>query len=335
MAIQTDTNIASVTALLSAFVTFAVANAGFTDEGTDTVGGETLFKISRTTNSILTYWGFVSTPQVSATKDDVRISARMMLSNPTAANWTTLAEGQRLFTYWGAYNLAAPFTGYTFYADGTNVFAILEVRANIFTHLCIGNITKCGTYDGGEFLQADYHEISGGGWSAIDTNDNNQLVFAPRGVNPATAGGGNYVRHDTVAGGHLNFFCFGFEDNADNTVGSGTLSPPSSLARIGTSNVTTANAENDYFGNIIRYSPSSTTNVAPITPCYVTRRDESISLVRIIGFVPNIGAISILNLNPKDIVNTDWKVYPRGQKAGDFTQASVTGRWGLAYKEIP
>ncbi len=338
MAVQTDTNIVSIDALISAFFTFAVANSGFTDEGTvpitlDTIS-QTLRRISRITNAVTTYWGFVERPMTSTFADTIKIESRMMRVLPTAANWTTLADGQRIRTQLGLYNFAAPYTGYKFYSDGNNVFAAVEVRVGIYTHFGIGNIDKCGTYDGGEFLQGDFHEFSAGFFQPIQISTTiTHFLFAPQTNDSSTSG--NYIRFNAGGNDELDFYKLGREDNSSNVSGSATISPPSTTGSTGTGSVTSTTARFDPFGRVIDNSPSTATLVAPIMPCYITRVDSTLVKQRIIGQVPNIGGISIGNLNAKDIVNTDWDVYPRCQKTGDNTVATISDDWGIAYKAIP
>lgn len=341
MATQTDTNIASITALLSAFAAFAVANAGFTDDGTDTVGGETLHRISRTTSTVLTYWGFVYDPVTSSSKEDERAAMRMMLSLPTSSNWNTIASGQKLFTRLGLYNFAAPYTGYKFYTDGTNVFAAVEVRSGIFTHFAIGNLTKCGTYDGGEFLQADYHKFSSSVFedthvAGSGSTDVSTYVFAPRRTDgEATTDARNYIRYNIGGGDETDFFPIGSgDDGASSACGSATLAPTFKSNKLGAGTASTSSCIADYFGNVINQSPSSATNVAPIMPVYVTKFDLATTSQFIIGYVPNIGSVSMGNLNPKDLVNTDWEVYPKAQKTGNDAEAAISDHWGIAYRII-
>lgn len=339
MATQSDTNIASIDALLSAFITFAVANAGFTNNGTDTVDGETLYKISRTKDTVLTYWGFVYAPVVASTEENELADCRMMLSNPTAANWDTVADGQRLKTKLGFYEYAAPYTGYKFYSDGTNVFAAIEVRTGIFTHLAIGNLTKCGTYAGSEFLQADYHPRSSGQFTTFRQSgfggvQNEHYVFSPRRSHTRSK---NYVRYNVGGGNNTDFFSMGRNDNADNLFsGSGTIAPTTiigeySLVALSGSNL---DAIAPYWDDVIDNSPSNATGLAPLMPVYVTRAESALLQQRIIGYVPNIAAVSVQDLTPGELVNTDWEVYPITQKAGDITQNTISDSWGIAYRVI-
>lgn len=333
MAIQSASNIANPSALLSAFVSFCVANAGFTDEGTDTVGGETLYKISRTTSSLTTYWGFVYAPQSSGLEPDEIINCRMMHVEPTAANWNTLADGQRNKTRWSLNDNAGPYTGYTFYSDGVNCFAILEIAANIFTHMCIGNITKCDTFTGGEFLQTSFivkSEFISGRFDGFFSGRSG-LPFSTH----ASTNNSNYVRYNTGNNDQRDYFKMGNRDNTDNVPGCGTMVPgnDSSPPNYGSSDGSLAV---DIFGDINVSAPTVATLRSPITPCYVLRRDNALDRARIIGEVPNIGSIDISQLNPKDLVNTDWRIYPWAQKnAPDTTVAPDSGMYGVAYKEIP
>ena len=53
-----------------------------------------------------------------------------------------------------------------------------------------------------------------------------------------------------------------------------------------------------------------------------------------IGHVPNVASVSISQLSPKDLVNTDWRIFPISYKGDDDTVATRSDMWGIAYREI-
>jgi len=339
MAKQTATNLTSIDAIISAFVTFAAANAGFTNNGTVVIGSDTLYRLSRTTATITTHWGFRNETIVQTSRSDNGITSRMMTVLPTAANWDTVSLGQRKKSRTGFFDLIPNYPSYTFYADGTNAYAVIEVRTNLFTYLCIGNITKIGTFTGGAFLQATDDLQSVGVWEGYqqvggNSPRNNNALFSTRGVTSAFLYA-NYVRHHTT-GGTLDFMRFGGQDSlGDQNFGCGSLPPMAGSIGNFVSIVDVNDCQLNYWARPFHAAPSPTTLRSPIFVPYVFRQDSATLRARCIGFVENFGAVNMSSLNPKDLVNTDWRVFPLGQKSGDNTVGPVTGIYGYAFKEIP
>lgn len=156
MAFSTQSSITSENAFLTALVAFAVAEAGFTDHGIDSGGTENLYRISKTVDTVQTWYGFRKEDVgTSAQHSDVAIAGRMMLELPTDTNFDTVNKGQRYKTFMGLYNIAPTWTGYSFFSDGVTVFAVLELTTGVFTHMNFGNVTKTSVWAGGAFLTAN------------------------------------------------------------------------------------------------------------------------------------------------------------------------------------
>jgi hypothetical protein len=51
------------------------------------------------------------------------------------------------------------------------------------------------------------------------------------------------------------------------------------------------------------------------------------------GYVPNLRLINIALLNPKDVVNTDWMVFPLQSKTGLSGSYAKTLNYGWAVRK--
>jgi len=345
MAIQTTAAPANINSVIGAFITFCVANAGFTDHGTVVIpatnGPQNLHRISRTRNAITTWWGFIYDPQLSG---EQQLRCRMMNELPDAVPWLNLASGQTGRTIWGFYHNVGPFTQSTFYTDGDSAFAVVEMRPGVYTHLGVGNIQTVGTFVGGEFLSADFgrnrnlatgeypDSLFGGG-----TNPHTFMLSPHTSTSSASFPGRGYLRFNRGGNDSQDFAPFGSARNAgEPEPAAATLAPSYPTVQRGRVTVVNEDAFADPFWYLVENSNNVANFRAGIYPCYIFMRDDVLDLVRTVGFIPNIGCISLENLAPQSLVNTDWRVYPRCQKdGGDRTLGIYSGKWGLTYREIP
>jgi len=339
MTISTKSTITDLDEFLTDLVAFAVANAGFTDELTVPVGSDTLYRISKTTSSIKTYWGLRSMATTGSIYSNSGVSARMMIVLPTAANWTTVADGQRYPTRMGVFNIAPTFTGYSFFTDGVSVFAVLEVTSGVFAHFAFGDLTKVGVWDGGAYLMGNNFQVVSGNWRyLLDSGHNSApLIFGGRtNLGNSITNGCNYVRYNTGAGDNKDFTKLGGRDHASDgaLVGiSGSISPNYDSTRYAGN---TSVALTDIWKRIQENSPSEATFRAPLLPIILTRQTTgNLANFNILGHVPNITTINVSQLSAKALVNTDWRVFPLASKTLDDTVATPSDMWGVAYKEIP
>lgn len=338
MTISTKSTITDIDEFLTDLVAFAVANAGFTDESTVTISSDTLYRISKTTASIKTYWGMRFENVTSTTYSNDGVSARMMLALPTAANFATVNVGQRYTTRMGTFNVAPTYTGYSFFTDGDSVFAVLEVTSGVFAHFAFGDIAKVGTWDGGAYLMGNSFQIVGSTWRDIIEGSNNSspTVFGSRAILGNTnAGGANYIRFNTGGADNTDFTKFGGRDHASDgaLVGaSGTMPPNYNTVR---SAGDTSSAVNDIWNRIQLNAPSEATFRSPLLPIFISRQTTGdLGNFNMLGHVPNITTVNVSLLQPKDLINTDWRVFPMSSKTLDDTVATKSDIWGIAYKEI-
>ena len=340
MAFSTQVSVASEDAFISALVAFAVANAGFTDHGIDTGGTNDLYRISKTVDTVQTWYGFRKETDATISYAQDRVAGRMMLELPTDANFETLDKGQRFVTVMGLFDIAAPWTGYSFFTDGLSVFAALEVTSGAFTHMAFGNITKAGVWAGGAYLTANNLRVSGGLWLDIINSSHGAgpMIFGARSNSSnSDATGANYIRFNTGAADNKDFTKFGIrDDGVDGALlgASGTMAPNYNNT---TFESTVSNCVVALNARMADASPSAITFISPLLPINIFRQHSvgAIDKVVPLGSVPNIACINVTQLSAKDLTNTDWRVFPLSSKIDDSSVANFSDVYGVAYKEIP
>lgn len=343
MAKQTVPGTANLEAFIISFLTFAENNAGFAaaqQTFADPVDSRAVYWTSRTTNGLLTYWTFKHDTNAMTVYGDDRVEARMMSVEPTELNYNTSTVGQPFFTFMATWNLSPPFIEHIMYSDGDSVFLVLQVQSNLFAHLCFGNVQKVGDYTGGEFLQGNNFEKAGSitPWRPLVSgpHDSATMIFGGR-ENRATAGmdetGRNYIRNNiSGANDGEDYTPFGASTVATVPNAQGTMPPNNSFGQV---NLQQQNYGIGFFDKVQNTSPSLATQRAPLLPVYVYISDLSNDQPQPAGHVPNITSVNIKDLSPKDVVNTDWDVYPLAAKFGDTDIFTVSENWGVAYRNIP
>ncbi|MBL4904274.1 MAG: hypothetical protein JKY62_16750 [Desulfocapsa sp.] len=342
MAFATASNITSLDAFISSFVAFAVANAGFTNESSITINGgaNNLYRISKTVDTIKTYWWFTDD---DITSDNVfsatRVLGRMMHVLPTEANMETLGDGQRYPSAMGIWDTSPNYTGSAFFTDGLSVFTLLEVTSGVFAHFSFGHITKASVFDGGAYVVGNnFQAVSGkASWRNIvdGSHNSSSMVFGGRAnLGNSTIKAPGYVQFNLGGSDNKDFTKFGGEDHSSDgaEVGASGTIPP---------NYNSALTVNTSLGWSIwdlmaKNTPSEATFRAPLFPTYIVRNNPAnIFQCQIIGHVPNVTGVNMKLLNNKDLVNTDWRVFSLAQKGTDGSSFTPAGEFGIAYREIP
>ncbi len=333
--------ITDIDEFLTDLTAFAVANAGFTSNGKDISGTEDLYRISRTTSTVTTYWGFRKNTISHSSYSNIRVQSRMMLSLPTDTNFETVADGQRLPTNMGLFDVAPVFTAYYFFTDGVSVFAVLEVTSGVFAHMAFGDITKIGTWTGGAYLTANNYQYNSSLnlWRDVynDSSHNSspQILGSRVNLTSSTTVGAGYVRYNTGAGDNKDFTKLGGRDHTSDgaLVGaSGGIPPNYNSTRV---TLSSSDCHLDIQRRLQQAAPSEATFRAPLMPPYISRQTASLTKAQPIGYVPNVASVNMYVLNNKEIVNTDWKVFALSYKGSDASVASRSDIWGIAYRQVP
>ena len=363
MAIQQSPGaVASLDEFLEAIMAFAVANAGFTREtnipisdGSNTA--DTLYALRRNTDGQL-WWGFrVQTNNGETLFPNSTIRSRLMTVRPTVANFNpsnsgvVLPNGARRVLAVGAFNLAPPFTGYTLYSDGNNVFAILEIRAGIFTHLAFGNITKAISFQGGEYVSGTcgYRRNRTTAWltPGVDNNGQNEYIncllseytYDSVGTTnhvSAIASPGQ-IRLQITDGTDTDFGQIG------TSLGDGNGEAPNgvvgTMPPYNTDSGRWANGgaiTNGFMTDVFAAGVNNVTLRSPLFPVFIMRQHPTVGNTKfILGTVDNIRSVNMTNFDARALTLTDWRVFPYSQKSGDPLVAQTSSSLGIAYREIP
>lgn len=345
MAFTTGTA-ASLTAFFAAVRSFAVTNAGFTDGGTATINGNTVHTLSKGTPTI--YWNFEETVSRTIGAYTVYLArCRMTYSAPSGTFNETTPTGQKRYTAFGTYGINSSFTGYYLFTDGTAVHCVLEVQTGVFQHLSFGNITKTGTWTGGEYLTA-------GG--TIDKNSGDG-VYSYRNTSaqyPFADDNGDGFAPGTGAG--FNSSCFGFVryvktgSNQDDFAPLGRINQSSAVStfdeqhglasgcRVPSVTAQGSGVDSSLYAMLLNASPNAVNFRSAMFPAIVRLRDRvattSPGFYFIAGYIPYVAIINNQNISDGEIVNTDWQVFSTIQKDGDDTVAPGSGYVGLAYRRV-
>lgn len=310
----------SVDDFLSQLVTFAVNNAGFTNQGqvTSSVasGSRTVYRVSK--NGV--HWFFMRLTANTGFVGRMSYSAFPDLGNPDSPG----TAFQTHYTYFTTWAFTPPYVGHYFFTDGTCVHAAVEVSSGIYNHWSFGSVTKWGGWPGGEYLCGGYYNVKSGpnyrdwnsGYHCRPFNDypQNQLsnVYC-------------YLRATNTGTGSTDF----------KAMNSGYENSSGMFCGIITGN---DNGITSMFAQVIRDAPNAYTNRTPIFPGLVRRYDyeQDSGLTSLAGIVPYVGFLKFpQDMNAKDIINTDWQVFPITMRTGgDETVASGSDVWAFAYRRV-
>lgn len=292
----------SVSDLMTALMSFATAN-GFTAGSTWANGSYTVVTLSK--GGIHFVFQYKSDEIFLNTATSVLGSAGP-LSQPGAASSNCVIN-----------RITGPHVGYHFFSDGTALHVAVEVATNAFTHFNFGFITKNGSWTGGAFVTGTYAGGLNSSQLGIRQPYNNYPFYTYGNVGsqnntPASFG---HMRSDVVS---TNGLC---------TWGSNTISN----AQNGVYNSAWAD---DMGRELVIVGPNASNGRTPIVPICVLQATSGVSGPYYqLGQVPNAGLINIASIDPKAIVNTDWMVFPIGQK-GDLSSIYINSfNYAMAYKK--
>jgi hypothetical protein len=313
-------NAATVDALMNALISFSIANAGMTE-------------VVRRTETISTLSWTVVCLQKGTSFWWMRFRDSACYGFPATssagATWATIT-GRPASESWLA-PLIQPFTSYHFFSEGTTVHMAAEMSSGAYAHLNFGDITKYGSWTGGQYFavtrtsfnisadassvalfdhcwpftgyQTDNNRVgtnatSGLGWSFIHLPYNGR-DFATLGQTGYSSSG--------VAATYNRTFCFGYSQHL-------------------------AEASSPIF-----HSPNAYNNRSLGLRLEIFLKDAiggGSGLLQPIGYVPNLRFINIANLNPKDVINTDWMVFPCQFKNGALLNSySNSQNFGWAVRQ--
>lgn len=307
---------ASMGDVLDQVVAFAVANAGFTNGGNYTISTQTY---RRLTKGGIT-WHFVPVGAIGASANN--ILGRMSYSS--AAAWPTTANGAEFESICTFNAFAGPYINLFMFTDGTNVHVCVEMTNNIFTHMSFGKMTVTdSSIGGGEYFVGNHFHFKNptlyGDWRSPTNGNSPPWMYNT--VAQTSMYGGNrcdYTRFYKLSAGPLNdyrdFSAHGVYRNSIQTEPQGP------------------NGHNDEL--ILRSPPNSGTGRSILLPIWIDQYDPAVGLLRTTGYIPNIRVLNMNNLNPKEIILTNWQVFPIAQQDGDSVNVPNTFDYAFAYQRV-
>lgn len=309
--------------LLQDLVDWAVANAGFTDEGnTSPPSGRTTTYMYRLSKGGM-YWYFMADTATVGGSDDGYIEFRCQTALPTSSNYNSTSVGPPKISraqIWR--NTTGPFTAYNFFTDGSCVHVVLEVSSGVFCHFSFGKVTKFGTWTGGEYTTS---------WYSISYTTVGDVGYEFTGGTVPFEGGNS---SSSTSEGHVYYPYGSYGDYRDwAPIRSSEVN--NQLARFCTlSNLSTfATSYNIALaGPMFMCGGNSINQRAAMVPQYLMLHVETIDNLFLAGYADHIKFLNMEFITPKNIVEVEWEVFPIIQKAGDKTVAPITGNLALAYR---
>jgi hypothetical protein len=328
MATSTGTSL-SLKSFIDQFIAFAVSNAGFVDSGIVAMSGN--IEAHSLTKGAVT-WVFTTalSSEYVYSSGVSFMQSRMCYSSPVAGSvWsTTNPVGQPGMTRFSIYKAGLTFASpHWFFTNGNSCHAVLEIFPNIFSHFSFGTLEKYGTYTGGEYLTCtDISRVLNGihNFNYIA----NQYIWAEN-----TGGNGSlYTGYIRYSRGGLDKDDFSPLGNGVNNISGGNPQNAKGIVNPGHADSTPGDGVG-FCGAIFSCSPNAANLRSPLIPIYIRLRDVSSvsSQYHLAGYPEGVRMINIKELDPKEIVDNDWQVFPLAQKLGDSSVAAISNKLALAY----
>ena len=189
-------------------------------------------------------------------------------------------------------------------------------------------MTKFGTWTGGAYITSTSSLRSGGVWPSLGATSNDQHFMMGKSNSTADTYGHSYfqVANDL----DVNDFA-GLSETSDGLRSSGNMPPHGGgIASNNPSAVAMAFGTTVFNNSLTGFSLR-----APILNLFFFRESSVVSnRMTVRGVLPNAGFLNITNLNPEELTDSDWRVFPLISKTGDNVVAPITGSLGLAYRQI-
>lgn len=319
MAYTSSTSVSTLDIFITAFTAFAVTYAGFADEGNFTDSGTTVTIISKGGM----YWSFY-TVDFTQNNSLSAVQFRMTYVKPTTLAEVLSVAGTKYPNRMTSFvNTSGPYVKYYLYTEGTCVHCVLEVYSGIFNHLSFGNITKLGTWTGGEYATggAEYASFALPGFSqdAFDAFNSRPFDGGNNSTLPSNPTYGSYyagyIRREN---GSIQ------TDETDfSRLGNVEVDNQMSLMNIGS----------DIMDGIYENTPNQFNLRSPALPMYCRIWNDTKQTYGLQGYVPEVRVVNIKNIADAELVETDWQAFPLIQRdPGDDTLAPLSYNWGLMYQ---
>lgn len=307
---------ATPTDLKTIFVNFCVGTLGWTNPFTNS-----LEKISNSANeSLHRHTSYLQDPAgntyfVSTGINGLTVDYRTYIQMGCLDNWADTSLGADPYAYDDlpgyvyvaqTNDITGPYTKYHMFGGqegvgGNYAYCVIETTVGLFTHFGIGQLDRIGGISS-TFAVGVYWNMTVSHWRSVSSSYHNRMFD---GWGSFHAGARNHLK---INQGNASQYIFSYTgDHAYGGVGAGL---------------------NSY---LISDNPNAMNGRAMLLPnhIYVNDRGDP-DWMRLVGLAPAFRTIRIDNLQPEDIVDTDWMVFPlRAKNAAAGPTSTV---YGLAYK---
>jgi hypothetical protein len=279
----------TVVNMMSAFRSFAVANAGMTlsinrteqvpSASVDPLDAYTVICLSKTGQ----HWWF-------------RYRSNKVFGFPCSSNagadWANITN--RPLNDSELTPIFEPFTSYHLHSEGSMVHAALEMSNGSWTHMNIFSLTKYGSFTGGHGLGVTNCLTDSSFGPDISGTYHNYMFGTPA----MNDGGGLFMSRMYLPYNGKQYANIGVPISHSSTDYNGALF---------------AHHVNGVGDRILRDCPNAfngRTFGVRMEAFLLDNAPGGSGLWLPLGYIPNIRAINIKDLNPKDVINTDWLAFP-------------------------
>ena len=233
--------------------------------------------------------------------------------------------------------LSGSFDAYHFFESDTYIHVVVEVGTGLFRHFGFGQLSKIGSWTGGEYTYAHYWAQTAANITNV-ADSSHKLPFDSGGVGINRSYGG--------------FALYGTKSSGAALPGGGSSSPITKWYRSGQS-VTDGDGvtagyltiggwrDTGYQHFIVRGSSdlNGFTPMAPI-PVFITDLSTAPDIDYLMGYMPDVRLVNIgdLTIGGDITIGSDtWLPFPigrRGLEGQTSPVAEYTRNWGYIYKKV-
>jgi hypothetical protein len=331
MAYLEDQTASTLQSVVDQIADFAETNAGFTKlTDLEPAGADTTMKVLLKGGMYYYFYGGTEDlGSFTPNKTVGMIYSRMMKVAPTLLNY--LSTGINAMQYRSKMqtfeNQTGPYEGLNMYTDGNAVHVVLEVYSNVFAHMSFGICTKFATWTGGEFITSN-NPSSGSSNSYFKGGTSNSYSFDGGYASPASDATGINAIYRPKPSGTTGLWSdwAHFSNTNYSTSGQHAKSSGWSLVTPGD------DSTYKFTSSLFIVSPNDTSLRTLLIPIYIRiSREEESSQYHLQGHVPTVKYCNIRDLDPKELSDVNWRIYPYSSKFGAVTVSPRTTDQGLAY----
>jgi hypothetical protein len=303
MSYQTGSS-SGITDLISLIAAFAITD-GWTVGSSWTSGAYTLLPFTK--------FGAYVLFQYNSTEIHLNTATSISGTGLATAQTNAASASKRI------YPVTGPYSTYDLFGDGFSIHCAIQIASGVFTHINFGSVEKNGSWTGGMYVTGSSSQFTSPPSTANLAIDSGSVDFpfmtSDVGSHNPSLPTTSHMRSSLV--GANKIAAFGRSDLVGNTDCVFTLPWATSSGR-----------------RLIDASPNTYNGRAIILPITIVQASSGITAPYYqMGCVKNAGVTNIRDFNPRDVVNTDWMVFPIGNKGSSSGTYIGSKNYGMAYKK--